>query len=185
MQRRRILRSGLLAPLAGLSACQSREEIHANALTPASSVVSQRVLQTRRFDTRDDTLLLQAAVGVLQDLGFVIEESRSQAGLVTGTKMRDATEAGQVAGQLLLVLLAAAARSQHRVVMDRDQTIRAQVVVRSAPDRSGMLARATFQRVVRNTDGQVSRLETIEDAELYRGFFDQLAQSSFLTSHEI
>ncbi|MCR0982256.1 hypothetical protein [Roseomonas populi] len=185
MRRRAIIESGLFASLAGLAACQSKEEVHANALTPSSSVVSQRVLQTRRFDTRDDTVLMQAAIGVLQDLGFIIEESRAQAGLVTGIKERDATEAGQVAGQLLLVLLAAAARTQHRVVMDRDQVIRAQVVVRSVPDRSGMLARVTFQRLVRNTDGQVSRLETIEDPELYKGFFNQLAQSTFLAAHEI
>lgn len=163
----------------------SREEMHAAALTPAASAVSQRVQQSRRFDTRDEGLLLRAVVGVLQDLGFVIEETRAEAGLVMASKDRDAVEAGQVAAQMLLVMLAAAARTQHRVVMDRNQRIRVLVVVRPTTDRASVTARATFQRVVINTDNQVSRTETLDDERLYQAFFDQLAQSAFLTAHGV
>lgn len=144
-----------------------------------------RALQTRRFDTRDETMLLQAAVGVLQDLGFLIEETRPRSGLVMGSKARDAVEAGQVAAQLFLVLLAAAARTQHRMVMDRDQRIRVLLVVQPTADRTASTVRVTFQRVVFNTDNQISRTETLDDPRLYQAFFDQLAQSVFLTAHEI
>lgn len=183
---RRSFALGVLAvPPVALSGCQTREDLHAAALTPSSSVVSQRVLQTRRFDTRDETTLLQATIGVLQDLGFTIEETRAEAGLVMGSKSRDAVEAGQVAAQVLLVLLAAAARTPYRAVMDHSQRIRVLVVVRPSPNSQSSTARATFQRVVINTDGRVSRIETLDDPRLYQAFFDQLAQSSFLTAHEI
>ena len=58
-----------------------------------------RALQTRRFDTLDERRLLQACTQVLQDLGFVISESSLEAGVVTGTKDRDATESFGEAGE--------------------------------------------------------------------------------------
>jgi hypothetical protein len=185
MRRRTFARGALAATAAMMAGCRTREDLHAEALTPPASVVAQRALQTRRFDTRDETALLQAAVGVLQDLGFTIEETRPQSGLVVGSKNRDAVEAGQVATQVLLVLLAAAAGTQHRVVMDRDQRIRVLVVVRLTPGGTASTARVTFQRVVMNTDNQVSRAETLEGPRRYQAFFDHLAQSAFLTAYEI
>ena len=56
------------------------------ALTVTDSAVAQRNRQTRRFDTTDLALLLQAGIGVLQDLGYVIDESRSAIGVVVGSK---------------------------------------------------------------------------------------------------
>lgn len=184
MWRRGFLLASPGVPLA-LAGCRTREERHAAALTVSASVIEQRSRQTRRFETLDETALLQAAVGVLLDLGFTIDESRPSAGLIMGSKSRDAVEAGQVAAQVLLVLLAAALGSQHRAVMDRDQRIRVLLVVRPAADGRSTTARATFQRIVFNTDGAVSRTETIDDPEVYQAFFDQLAQSSFLTAHGI
>ncbi len=83
MQRRvLILAAGCAALLVG---CQHTEQ-EAAALTVTDSVVAHRARQTRRFDTTDETLLLQASVGVLQDLGYVIEETRSAFGVVVGSK---------------------------------------------------------------------------------------------------
>ena len=185
MERRSLLRSLSAAGAALLPGCQTKAELQSGALTPSASATSQRVLQTRRFDTQDEAALLQSTIAVLQDLGFAIEESRAEAGLVTGTKRRDATESGQVAAQLALAFLAAAARTQHRVVMDRDQLIRVQVVVRPTQNRTGSLARVTFQRIVFNTDNQVSQMQTLEEPELYQAFFEQLSKSSFLAAHDI
>lgn len=164
---------------------KSREEVHAGHFTPAAAASSLRSMQSRRFETRDERMLLQAVAGVLQDLGFQIEESQSQVGLVSGSKDRSAVEAGQVAVQVLLVILAAAARSQHRVVMDENQRIRIAVVVRPAPNEPSLVARATMQRVVLNSDRQMSRIETLDEPLLYQEFFNMLSQSAFLTAHEI
>ena len=172
-------------PLLALPACQNLPQQQAAYFTTTEAVTGQRALQTRRFDTRDETLLLQSTVSVLQDLGFTIDETRPGAGLVTGFKDRDAVEAGQAATQLLLVMLAAASRTQHRMVMDYNQRIRVLVVVRPVPDGQASTARVTCQRVVVNTDRQISQTETLDDPALYQAFFRQLEQSAFLTSHEI
>ena len=184
MHRRRLL----LAPagLLGLPAClQTKEEIQAGHFTPGATATELRSLQSRRFDTRDEAMILQAVAGVLQDLGFQIDESRPQVGLVAGSKDRSAVEAGQVAVQVLLVMLAAAARTQHRVVMDENQRIRVAVVVRPVPNQAALIARATMQRVVLNTENRMSRVETLDDPKLYQEFFNMLSQSAFLTAHEI
>lgn len=48
-----------------------------------------------------------------------------------------------------------------------------------------MAVRITFQRFIYNTNNQVTRIEQINDAAVYQGFFDKLAQSVFLEAHEI
>jgi len=169
-----------------LAGCvQDQSALQASAMAPTAEALALRRLQSRRFDTQDQRLLLQAAAGVMQDLGFAIDDARANAGLIVASKERDAVEAQQVAGQMLLVLLAALAKTQHQAVWDRDQRIRVAVVVTEAKDGHGCLARAAFQRVVTNTNNQVSRVETIEDPQIYRTFFDALAQSAFLEANEI
>jgi len=45
--------------------------------------------------------------------------------------------------------------------------------------------RVTFQRVIRNTAGQISRQEQINEPEIYQEFFDKLSQAVFLEAHEL
>ena len=45
--------------------------------------------------------------------------------------------------------------------------------------------RVTFQRVIYNTQGQVTRAEQIVDPDVYKDFFDKLSQSVFLEAHEL
>jgi hypothetical protein len=105
----------MLPSAAGLIGCvPNREEAHAEHFLPAAAATDLRGLQSRRFDTKDEGMLLQAVAGVFQDLGFQIDESRPQVGLIAGSKDRSAIEAGQVAAQILLALLAGAAGTQYR-----------------------------------------------------------------------
>lgn len=183
MQGRRALLAVLPVALAGCQ--QERATLHGEAMAAPATALATRKLQSRRFDTQDERLLLQAAAGVLQDLGFTIDDARAGAGLIVASKERDAVEVQQVAGQVLLVLLAAAAGTQHNPVWEKDQHIRAAIVVTAGADRASSIARITFQRVVMNTNNRVSRVETIDDAQIYRAFFDALAQSVFLDANEI
>ncbi|HYD69564.1 hypothetical protein [Azospirillum sp.] len=173
--------------MAMLGACQQTAAVkeQAAALTLAPESLGQRQMQTRRFDTADERAILAAAAGVLQDLGFTTEETTASAGLIVGSKDRDAVEAGQVAGQVFFALLVAAMGGRADPVWDANQKIRLSVVTKPTADRSGIVVRATFQRVIWNTKNQVSRVETISAPEIYQQFFDRLSQSVFLEAHQI
>ncbi len=122
-------------------------------MRPAAPVEQLRALDSRRFDTTNQQLMLTAIVGVLQDLGFTIEETQTSLGIVVGSRIA----AGRV---------------------------RAQVSLLPAGSQS-VTVRATFQRMVPRPGAMLPVGERISDAEVYRGFFDKLSQSIFLTAHDI
>ncbi len=129
-------------------------EQQANAFAPTASAVAMRARQSRRFDTSSLSLMMQAALGALQDLGFTIEESQSEAGVIVGSK---------IAGG----------------------RIRAQVSIRPVPNQNASIVRVTFQRIVPRPGAMLALGETLDDPLLYQGFFERIAQSAFLTAHEI
>jgi hypothetical protein len=164
---------------------QQRIAQQTDALTVSSDIAGKRQQQMRQFDTNDEAFLLSASASVLQDLGFTIEEASAGAGLLMASKDRDAVEAQQVAGQLVLAALVTAAGGRADPVWEKQQKIRVSVATRRSGSGQGMVARVTFQRVIWNTKDQVSRTETIEDAEIYKEFFRKLSQATFLTAHNI
>lgn len=159
-----------------ITACQ--QTIPKSALQLSNESFELRHLQTRSFKTSDERKLLKAGAGVLQDLGFNIDESEMSLGVIVGSKERDATEAGQVAAAVFVALLGGGA-----MPIDDNQKIRASFVTRKA--KGGTNARVTFQRVVWNTQGRVSRTESIEEPEIYQEFFSKLSKAVFLDANEI
>jgi len=178
----------LIAIAASLAGCQTQQAMlqqQTSALTLSANSLAQRQVQMRRFDTTDETSLLAAAAGVMQDLGFTIEETTAGAGLVIGAKDRDAVEAGQVAGQLFFAAVITAMGGTANPVWDSTQKIRLSVSTKLSADKAATIARVTFQRVVRNNNNQLSKLETIDDPLIYQRFFEKLTQAVFLEAHEI
>jgi hypothetical protein len=51
------------------------------------SAVELRSFQTRAFDTTDKHQMMRTTIAVLQDLGFIIDKTDEDLGLVTGTKL--------------------------------------------------------------------------------------------------
>ena len=163
--------------------CAHKIPKEALQLSPES--LKNRQLQTRRFDT-DEKTMLSAGAAVLQDLGFTIDESETDLGLIACSKLRDATSAGQIAGAVFVALLTGAITP-----VDKEQLIRASLITYpitiDETDRSKCrtAVRVTFQRVVTNTQNQITRRECIIEPEIYQEFFDKLSQSVFLEAHEI
>lgn len=161
------------------------QTIPKGALQLSKESLKNRQLQTRRFDT-DEKTLLSASAAVLQDLGYNINESETDLGVIVCSKQRDATSAGQVVGAVLLALLTGAVTP-----IDKEQLIRASLVTRpvhideTEKSKCQTAVRITFQRIVSNTQGGISRREGINEAEIYQEFFDKLSQSLFLEAHEI
>ncbi len=137
-----------------------------------------RRLQTRRFDTRNEKEILLACAGVLQDLGFNLDESETSVGLIVGSKNRDATDHGQVIGSVLMAALLGA-----DVPYDSEQKIRASIVTR--PVDKQMNVRITFQRMVWNNKRILWKVESLEDEKLYQEFFDKLSKAVFLQAQQI
>jgi len=51
------------------------------------SAVELRSFQTRVFDTTDKHKMMRTIIAVLQDLGFIIDKTDEDLGMVTGTKL--------------------------------------------------------------------------------------------------
>jgi hypothetical protein len=143
-----------------------------------AETLEQRSLQTRRFDTQDEQRLLTAAAGLLQDLGYTIDSSEVPLGLIVASKDRDATDGGQVVAAVFVAALTGVATP-----IDSHQKIRVSVVTKPTP--AGTSLRVTFQRVVWNTQNQISRLELLDDPKMYQEFFERLSKAVFLEAHNI
>ncbi len=152
-------------------------------LTPDS--LERRQLQTRRIDGIGEKKLLSAAAEVLQDLGFNIDESETRLGVIVASKDRSAITGSQVLGSVLLALFGG------YQPIDKTQKIRVSLVTRPALADDGsalpdtQLIRITIQRIVTNTAGQVTRIESIEEPEIYLKFFESLSKSIFLEVEQL
>ncbi len=167
--------------LAGAVLAGCEQTIPKEALQLTEKSLDQRQAQTRRFDTADEAELLSASAAVLQDLGFNLDESETRLGLVVASKERDATEAGQVIGAILLAALTGVP-----MPIDKVQKIRASLVTRPFDESGeGTAVRITFQRIVLNSNRQISKTEALTDPELYQRFFEKLSKAVFLEAHEI
>ena len=231
-----------------LAGCAS--EIPKDALSLSPTSLQDRQLQTRKFNTVDNAAMLAAATGVLQDLGFSIEEADESLGVLVGAKTRDATSGAQVAGAVVLAALTGVAMS-----VDTNQVIRVSLVMRETKDSAEAASknpikgipnedlakirktlqsniqeslsknfdktvsekvaqktselstnqlnedvkkilavetkvgdstvRVTFQRVIFNDRGHISKAEQINDPMIYKEFFERLSKSVFLEAQQI
>ena len=143
--------------------------------------LQERQLQTRRFDDISEEKLLAASAGVLQDLGFNLDESETELGLVVASKRRSVHRTATASIAQLLEIF-----TDIEIPFDKEQRIRASLVSWPDPNKeSSYFVRVTFQRIVTNTENEISRQEALDDPRLYQRFFDQLSKSVFLEAHSI
>jgi hypothetical protein len=155
-----------------------RSGIPKNALALQAQSLERRQISSRRFETTDENQLLAASAGLLQDLGFTIDDSETDLGMIVASKERSAVEGGQVAGKIVVGVLFGI-----RVAIDKNQKLRASIVTR--PVGKEIVVRATFQRIVWNEDGQISRLELLDHPRMYQEFFEKLSKAVFLEAQSL
>ena len=166
----------LAATLAVLTACAMTPE---EAMTLKAESLQQRQLQTRRFDTGDESKILSACASLLQDLGFKIDEADSKLGVLVGSKQRSAYDSRQIATAIVMSLLGVP------VPLDTEQTMKICVVTRPVGESGKSTAvRATFHRTVYNEQKLVSKVEELTDQKIYQTFFEKLSQALFLEAHD-
>lgn len=180
---RRSSNAALLSAALALLGCA---ELPPDYLSLAPQAPADRELQGRRYDGIGEKELLDAAVGVLHDLGFAVETSGAALGFVQGTKEREAKAPDQ---KLVLVILAALAASQGSNIpaqsVREDQTISVLLTIRPARERDARshLVLVTFHRHLR----QPLRREAsaLRDPQLYASFFELLSKAIFLEAHKL
>jgi len=142
-----------------LTGCQTAKNSN-SGFSSRIGVAQQRALDSRMFETNNEVAVLNAAVGLLQDLGYKLDETDTKTGLVSGSK------------------------GQNRNPWNRGYNIR--ITVTTVPlTTGGIRVRATFQEVQKGASARYSHGKTISDQAIYRDFFDKLSQSLFLEAHNI
>jgi hypothetical protein len=166
-----------------------------NAMELSPDSLQQRQLQTRRVEGIDEKALLAASAGVLQDLGFNIDESETRLGVIVGSKKRSAIDTADIITSsletLAVDLVFSLVFGDHfsddgEISIDVTQKIRISIVTRPALDSSGQprqdaqVIRVTIQRLVWDDEGNLTHEESVEDPKVYQKFFDRLSKSIFL-----
>ena len=183
-----------------VAGCGSSLPKHVLRLTP--DTLQNRVLQTRKYEGISEADLLSASTGVIQDLGFIIDESEANLGLMVGSKKRDAPpDATQRTVQVLVttvslflaVIVAVVTKGEagedivYVPPVDDYQKLWASIVIRPTSEDSDKThyVRVTFQRIVWDTEGEIDRMQSLSEPEMYQKFFDLLSKSVFLEGQKI
>lgn len=175
-------RIGTLLALGIVAGCA---EIPKDAFVLTPELLKQRQIETRKYAGIGESDLLIACSNVLQDLGFTLENSEVKLGVLTASKQRDAYDAAEIAGAVVLALLGGSS-----MAISKDQTIRVSLVVRpvrlSGGDysKSEHFVRVTFQRIVRRTDNSVIA-QSLNDPELFQQFYEKVSKSVFIEGQKL
>ena len=168
----------LLLGLISVSGCATMPK---DALSLSPESLAERQMQTKKYETNNDAKILAACAGLLQDIGFNIDESETKLGVITASKTRSAVHAGQQAAAIFVALLGGG-----YMPTDKDQKMRASVITRPTGEHGEFRAvRVSFQRIVSNTQGQITKSESIMDPKIYQEFFNKLSKAIFLEAQEI
>jgi hypothetical protein len=181
---RRSFERALLTATLALAGCA---EMPPDYMAAKPSDAADREMQGRRFDGIGEKQLLDAAVGVLQDLGFTVDITNAELGFVQGAKDREAKAPGQM---LVITILAVLAASQggggiSPGQMRQDQTISVLLSVRPARenDPRSHIVLVTFHRHLRQPLQRSAG--PLREPELYQSFFELLAKALFLQAHKL
>ena len=170
--------------MVGLVACQSPGD------RLGAPTIEDRDTRTRKFEDVSESLVFGACLSSLQDLGFQIDEADEEFGVIVGSKRRDAGNWQDIAANTViimgLVVLSIATQTDMTAIggvpVDDEQIIRVSLIAwpQTNRDDSTWRVRATFQRTIIDKQGQATRLETIDDPQLYQDLFERLTHSLYL-----
>lgn len=123
-----VRRALLILPIA-LTGCATT--VPPDAFTVTKALLDQRQLQSRRFNGITEESALVSSSNVLQDMGYNLENSEVSLGVLTANKQRDATDAGEIVGAVVLAILFGV-----RAPVSKSQSIRVSLVIQPAGSES-------------------------------------------------
>ena len=177
-------RASISVFLIALAGCAANQKIPEAALRLPESTIEIRAIQSHSFPAPSETLVLAAAVAVLQDMEYNLDSIEKPLGVLSASKVSDADSTSEKTGLFLLDVLCAAGGSYSCNNManasDKQKIVVTLVVLPSLATKGDFVARVTLQRIVFNKKQQVILTEPLVDAETYQKIFDKLSQSIFL-----
>lgn len=75
----------VLLPLLG-GGCETDQSV---LFQPGEDQARLRAMQSRRFDTTDEQMVLRAIIGTMMDLGFVLDDANAPLGIISATKLQN------------------------------------------------------------------------------------------------
>lgn len=161
-------------------------------LKPNEKSLESRQLQIRQYETGDEEKIMSAVAGVLQDLGFTLDNSETKLGFVAASTKADATSGGQIAAATLAdavglagCFLGVPVYTNALGQCDKEQLMKVSVITKPSLDGNKTVVRVTFQRIVWNMSGNISKIETVNEAAVYKKFYDNLSKAIFLEAEQI
>ena len=177
--------SGAVLAAAVLTACTGGASSTSTSrpFEPSPGHLQNREMRTKLYEGISEANILSACAGVLQDMGFSIEESETKLGVVTGEKISDASSKNE---DLITIIVSLLTLSDDEPEPDY-QKYWISVAVRpaSAGNAENHHVSVTFQRIVWNTDDEIMKRETLVVPEIYQDFFNRLSKSVFLEAQGI
>jgi len=161
-------------------------------LKASEQSLKERQLQMRQYETKDEQKIVTSVAGVLQDLGFILDNSETELGFVAASKRADATSGGQIAAAVVAdalgiatALVGAPLYTNAVARCDKEQMVKASVITQPSLDGNKTVVRVTFQRIVWNMSNLISRIETVNEPTIYQKFYDSLSKAIFLEAEQI
>jgi hypothetical protein len=177
----------LSAPLAivllAASGCATtKPKIPEDALRLSETALEVRSMQTRTFEVSDETVILAASIGVLQDMEFNIDEVERPLGVLTASKIIDADSVEEKIGLFVLDVIIGGGYMQ---TASEEQKIIVTFVVLPSLGRPGeYVARITIQRIVFDQLERVKTMGIVGNPEIYQEMFEKLSKSIFLDTSQ-
>lgn len=140
--------------------------------------LQNRQISTKDFKVNDEELVLKSSIQVLQDLGFNIDESEKNLGIITASKNKEINSTVRVVNVFVLM-----AFSETNTTYDIRQKIYVTVSTKKNSDNF-VSVKVTFARKIWNNLEQF-RVEKIYNKDIHKSFFDKLEQSLFLVKNNI
>lgn len=170
----------LLGLTALLTACDSVPE---DAFRLSESALETRAIQTRTFEGISEAEILSAATGVLQDMGYGVDEIEAELGLLSASKTVDVSKLGRVAGLAFLdamCILGGTSCSAVASANDEEKIALTMVATARPPGSEIYSVRITIQHLIWDKAGKIKTREAIIDEAVYQELFQKLEKSVFL-----
>ena len=169
-----------------VAGCESIPE-EAYRLPPSSQNV--REAQTRTFEVPSEVNVLQASVGLMQDMEYNFDTIEYPLGVLSGSKTVDADSmlrnAGLVTADIVLSILSivggtAPGGSLYAGADDQINLTVTMVVLPSLDTEGQYSARITIRSELIDKSDRVKKVKMIDNPAVYQEIFEKLSKSLFL-----